>query len=125
MISPGWMPARCAGPPLATCTTWTAISFSIWNLLRSDCGSMPDWTTTPMTGRRTTPSFIKRDATQLTVLIGMANESPCLLDDGHVDADDRARGIHQWATGVAGVDGSVGLDDIFDQLSAVAWQGTM
>ena len=35
-------------------------------------------------------------------------------DDGGVDADEPAFGIHQRAAGIAGVDGRVGLDEILD-----------
>src|SRR6185437_4483112 len=48
-----------------------------------------------------------------------------LLDDGDVDADDLALRVDQRATGVARVDGGVGLDDVLDHLAAIARKGAM
>src|SRR3954453_19002221 len=45
-----------------------------------------------------------------------------LAGDGRVDPDDLAADAHQWAPGVAGVDGRIGLDKVLDAALASALQ---
>jgi hypothetical protein len=45
------------------------------------------------------------------------------LNNGRVDADDLATRVQQRPTRIAGVQGSVGLDDVFDQPSGARWKG--
>ncbi len=47
-------------------------------------------------------------------------------DDGGVDADQFAAIVHQRAAGIAGVDGGVGLDEVFvlldSEIGPAAWR---
>ena len=78
---------------------------------------------TPMALRRTRPSLRSAEATKRAVLLRHGERQALRRhDDRGVDADDSAGGGHQRPARVAGIERSVGLNDVFDEPSGATAQ---
>jgi hypothetical protein len=67
--------------------------------------------------------MISLPATNAARLELTAKQSPCAVADrGRIDPDDLPKGIDQRTAGIAGVERSIGLDDIVDQPAIIGPQ---